>query len=99
MSGSRVCDIGYERPEVSDQRIVVACKPQCGDTIHPGDKYEVISGLWDGEWLRFKTCTTCVAARDDLLKCGYIFGSVWEHIGECYDIDPEFLPGYTTEED
>ncbi len=37
---------------------------ECRETIEPGATYQVISGIWDGEPGRYKTCLPCVAARD-----------------------------------
>lgn len=37
---------------------------ECRGHIEPGDRYEFVSGLWEGEVSTYKTCTACEAARD-----------------------------------
>lgn len=49
------------------EEIVTARKPhhccECGMTIAKGEKYETVSGMWDGRCDRIKTCLPCVATR------------------------------------
>jgi len=67
--------------EVSSERVVVARKSheccECGDTIRPGDRYEVASGRWDGEWSRFSTCLGCMRVRDAYC-CAWEYGRLAE---------------------
>lgn len=37
---------------------------ECRTTIQPGDVYEFVSGVWDGQASTFKTCTLCQNARN-----------------------------------
>ena len=81
----------------------VARKPhkccECRRTIQPGERYERVSGLWDGDFEEFKTCYDCVSMRSALF-CTYCFGSLWsdladdlaEHDGQ---INFSCLPGMT----
>lgn len=36
---------------------------ECHGHIEPGQKYQLISGSWEGEMGSFKTCMPCLAAR------------------------------------
>jgi hypothetical protein len=36
---------------------------ECGAPISPGQKYEYVSGLWDGSFSIWKTCAGCVDLR------------------------------------
>ena len=46
---------------------------ECRKTIQPGEKYQLIEGLWDGDcWDRFKTCAECAEMRDN----------AWRHVSE-----------------
>lgn len=53
---------------------------ECDSTINVGEKYELVEGLWDGEWQRFKTCKTCSSVRQELDKRGIevFFGELIE---------------------
>lgn len=37
---------------------------ECRGYIEPGDRYEFVSGLWEGDLSTYKTCAHCEAARD-----------------------------------
>ena len=37
---------------------------ECHATIEPGEVYEYVSGLWDGDLNVFKTCIHCETARN-----------------------------------
>lgn len=39
---------------------------ECKRCINPRDTYEHVSGLWEGEWMSFKTCVSCSKVRDAL---------------------------------
>lgn len=50
---------------------------ECGGWIEPGEKYQRVRGLWDGDWLTYKTCAECVSIRNHLFgKNEYIFGDL-----------------------
>jgi hypothetical protein len=62
------CDEG-ESPEVSWSQWRIARKIgkpccECLEPINPGERYEMVSGKWDGEFLSFKFCSFCSAERD-----------------------------------
>jgi hypothetical protein len=45
---------------------------ECNSPIQPGDRYERISGKWDGDMGTYTTCLFCEALRDvlsDALGC------------------------------
>lgn len=75
-------------PEFMDVRNPRARKPhvcdECARTIQPGEQYQVVAGLWDGDLRRFKTCAHCVMASGWLEEqCdGYGFGRLREEIEE-----------------
>ena len=88
------CD--YDPPEFSDtawpkaRKIHICC--ECGYAIPKGEKYERVSGKWDGEMNVFKTCERCADLRDSLAEynCGcYLFGGLsedyWEYLQELYN--------------
>lgn len=79
--GPRVCTVTDRKA-----RKVHHCT-ECGEEIQPGEIYEHVSGLWDGRWSTYKTCKLCVRIREDLLPCGYYYGSMREDIWECYGVD------------
>jgi len=60
------CD-DFEPPECSTEWWPKARKQhkccECGSAIQPGTQYQRISGIWDGEPSRFKTCADCVERR------------------------------------
>jgi hypothetical protein len=37
---------------------------ECHGHIDPGQKYQLISGSWDGDMSSFKTCMPCLTARE-----------------------------------
>jgi hypothetical protein len=37
---------------------------ECHGHIEPGQKYQLISGSWEGDMGSFKTCMPCLAARN-----------------------------------
>ncbi len=37
---------------------------ECRGYIEPGERYEHVSGLWEGDVSTFKTCAKCEVARD-----------------------------------
>jgi len=86
-----VCSMDHEGADVSGTMIITARKKhtccECGEAISPGERYEVISGLWEGSWDRYKTCLPCQRIRDDLCSCGYLFGGLREAIWEALGFD------------
>jgi len=58
------CYCDDNSPEFYSVRTVTARKPhRCDEcrkvAIAPGEKYEYVSGLWDGNFNYFKTCHAC----------------------------------------
>jgi hypothetical protein len=56
------------RPDAFVQKVRRARKEhvccECGKDICPGEKYQVSSGVWDGEPDRYKQCLHCAAVMD-----------------------------------
>lgn len=56
-----------ELPELYDERYVKARKKhtccECKHPIFPGEEYQKVKGLWDGEFATFKTCSCCAKKR------------------------------------
>ena len=77
-------------PEFYDAKEVVARKDhkcdECGETINKGQKYERVSGKWDGEVSTYKTCLPCLRIRKDLFTCGFHHGGLAEELWECYGV-------------
>lgn len=66
------CCIDTELPSYYDERWHKARKDhrccECRRPIHPGEQYQYIIGVWDGEFSTFKTCEQCVGVRESLNK-------------------------------
>ncbi|MCJ7796358.1 MAG: hypothetical protein MUQ56_06270 [Thermoleophilia bacterium] len=75
---SRITDRRARKPHV-------CC--ECHEEIAVGDIYEDASGLWDGDFSRYKTCAICVLIREDLCPCGYYYGDLRETIMKCLGFD------------
>jgi hypothetical protein len=73
-------------PEVVGTLLVKARKPQvcceCKDPILPGQRYEVVSGKWEGKWSSFKTCLPCKEIRETFCCEGWTYGMLWHDAGE-----------------
>ena len=58
---------------------------ECLRSIKKGERYQYISGVWEGGPASYKTCRQCAAIRDDYFcGCGYLTGlrnNVWDHLG------------------
>ena len=84
------CDMGDE-PDCSREQWRKARKAhtccECHLEIAPGDRYQYISGVWDGRPEAFKTCAPCAQIREDFCKHGYVFGELREQLWNCLDID------------
>ena len=39
---------------------------ECRGFIEPGEKYQLLKGLWDGSWGDYKTCLDCVELRSEV---------------------------------
>lgn len=92
MSGCICVDVDYEaRIYPYTQKIVRARKPwkccECGENIAVGDLHEDYRGLCDGRWLSYRTCARCVALRDDVMECGWLFGTLVEVLWDVFGFD------------
>ncbi len=65
---------------------------ECADTIHPGQKYERVFGVWDGSKRTFITCLPCVAIRERYCPNGWLYGRLVEQIQECLQFDYTRVP-------
>ena len=78
--------IDYDRPQALSKSVRTARKQhhcgECNRCIEPGERYQYVSGIWDGAPSSHKTCTHCVQGADLLLdECdGYLFGGVIEDL-------------------
>ena len=83
-----MCDCDCEMPEFLNMRIVTAKKShkccECFGPIEAGQKYEYISGRWDGDFDVFKTCMRCSELRKEITKKGscVCFEGLMENIEE-----------------
>lgn len=65
------CCIAYDgAPELYSEDWPTARKThrccECGNEIRPGERYQKISGLWEGIFSHYKTCERCADLRDSL---------------------------------
>jgi hypothetical protein len=71
-------------PDCSTQAIRKARKThycyECLGEIKRGDRYEELSGVWDGTPARYRTCLNCVSVRDAFFCDGFALGRVWEYL-------------------
>lgn len=64
---------------------------ECRGTIRAGETYHIITGIWDGRGLTFKTCPECMALRkvfeDEATDPGEYpgLGHLSEHIFDHYN--------------
>jgi hypothetical protein len=59
---------------------------ECGQPIAPGDTYEYVFGVWEGETSVFKTCALCDKIRQDYFPCGFHYGGLADELMECYEV-------------
>lgn len=65
---SCLCD-SVDYPTLYNKRLVAKARTphkctECWGTIQPGEPYERVSGVWDGDFKTFRTCSRCVNLRD-----------------------------------
>lgn len=60
---------------------------ECREPIPAGDRYEKVTGIWDGSPSTYKTCLPCVDVREHF-SCGrgWIYGQLWS------DLRDNFFP-------
>lgn len=88
--GCNVC-IGSgdcESPDFWSESIRTARKEhkcvECRKIIPKGEKYNILTGKWDGEMSSYKMCLTC-REIESKLSCGgggVVFGTLWYEIRE-----------------
>ena len=59
---------------------------ECLSVISPGERYERVSGVWDGEFGVFKTCMVCAEVREAAMARyrfddSIPFECLWEIVG------------------
>jgi len=57
------------------------CECGRGTNILPGERYEKMTGKWDGKFLTFRTCLPCVEIRSAFV-CSYEIGDMWTNIAD-----------------
>jgi hypothetical protein len=63
---------------------------ECEAPIPKGERHELYSGKWDGDFSAFRTCLSCVEIRDHFAcSSGWTFTQVWD------DIKSNFFPTMT----
>lgn len=64
---------------------------ECWELIQPGQAYQHMRGLCEGEWITERTCLLCVEIRK-AFYCGggFVYGELWESMKE------EAFPELTT---
>ena len=81
-------DYGEPLPEFHKAKIQMAKKNhkccECKRTILPFEKYEYVSGMWEGDFLIFKTCIDCLDIRKEFFCDGWLYEgmkeALWEHL-------------------
>lgn len=63
------------------------CCCECKAIIHPKDKYEKATHMWEGDIYRYKTCMTCVNVRNSLFDKGFYYGMLIDSLHKHYEID------------
>lgn len=58
------CPTMYTEDVVTARKAHRCC--ECGVTITKGEQYQSVSGMWDGQFDRIKTCMPCVEIRRKL---------------------------------
>lgn len=70
-----------ECAEFASEKIVTARKThlccECRKKIQPGEKYEYVSGVWEGRFEHYKTCLDCVSMRKSFFHI-WVYTDVWE---------------------
>lgn len=84
------CCYDAPQPDFHSARVVTARQRhrccECLAFIQPGERYEYVSGLWEGELSTYKTCLACVELRTKLSEhCGcWVYEGIAEDICESY---------------
>ncbi len=73
VDGGRVSDFVTDRHVVA--RKVHRCD-ECCRSINPGERYEYVFGVWDGDQSTYKTCADCESVRTYFFCDQYNYGEV-----------------------
>lgn len=77
-------DYSYDEPAFVSSKIHKARKlhicGECGKTIHPGDEYEYVAGLWSGILGIHKTCEVCLEIRNMFFCEGWAYGEIHQDL-------------------
>lgn len=58
---------------------------ECKRSILPGQRYQFVSGRWDGDWLSYRTCEDCYHIRMAFACDGtWVFETLWEDLRESF---------------
>ena len=96
MECSCTIDIDHdEGPSCSKEKIQTARKKhicsECLKDILPGEKYEYIFGVWDGDPHVYKTCLDCKSIRDTFFD-SWMFTQVWENFQDEFGYHDSIIP-------
>ncbi len=64
---------------------------ECLKDIQPGEKYEYVSGVWDGDLLVYKTCLDCKSIRDTFFD-SWIYTNVWDNFQDEFGYYDSIVP-------
>ena len=65
---------------------------ECREVIEKGQKYQLFTGKWGGEFGTFKTCMACAAIRKRYCPNGAVFEELRNHLAECLGFDYTKIP-------
>ena len=78
---AELCDESY--PKARKEHICCECR----EVIKKGQKYQLFTGKWEGEFSAFKTCIACAAIRKHYCPNGAVFGELRNHLIDCLRFD------------
>jgi len=82
---------GFQKIRMVTARIYHICD-ECHCVIEPRTKYELVTGMADGEFFSNKTCPECLSIRNVLFCSGWFWGCVIDDlINFISDTDADFL--------
>jgi hypothetical protein len=58
---------------------------ECYATIPAKTKYQHITGKWDGDILRYKSCMICAELRRILFDNQIYYTELWDNLSDCLD--------------
>jgi hypothetical protein len=91
-SGLECCEfICVDKYEIGSELECTECGCDMGYGT-PHETCELVVGNWEGDWRVYSTCHACVTIRDDLYE-EFIFGKLWERLGEMYGLTKESCSG------